>query len=461
MSSVNVLTREGRAMARGRIGIAAASVAVVAGGLLAALGATAAGASSGACATPGKCYLTMVAPQSVPAGESQAFTFTVTNEATTQSLGSVQVTAPAGFIVTNASAPVGNASYTANSALFLNLGLNPTQSATLTVYASAPCSGGASGWSLEAKQSNQFNGPNNGFVLDSTSILGATVSGSCSLAFLNEPSGGVAGSPITSQVGQPAATNPVSVEVLGSDNKVVTSSNAVITLTIGANPNSPTPVALSGTTQVQASQGVANFSNVIIGQTGWPYTLVATSPGNTQQPTATSSYFGIYGSWQGCSGGPCSGTAVTKTTTGTVTTSTALSGQFVGVGLGGLAGFSCSGSYQPASDPLNFDVLNPSGATSSALFTVTLEVSKQVVQSSGHPGASSWQVCFASNVQFPAQPGTSLQPIIGGVQYYTGLLLDCTNNTPANTPCVLSRNKDNAGNVLVTFLGYGDMNGRI
>ena len=448
-------------MARGRIGIAAASVAVVAGGLLAAFGATAAGASSGACATPGKCYLTTVAPQSVPAGESQAFTFTVTNEATTQSLGSVQVTAPAGFIVTNASAPVGNASHTANSALFLNLGLNPTQSATLTVYASAPCSSGASGWSVAAKQSNQFNGPNNGFVLDSSSILGATVSGSCSLAFLNEPSGGVAGSPIASQVGQPAATNPVSVEVLGSDNKVVTSSNAVITLTIGANPNSPTPVTLSGTTQVQASQGVANFSNVIISQTGWPYTLVATSPGITQQPSATSSYFGIYGSWQDCSGGPCSGSAVTKTTTGTVTTSSALSGQFVGVGLGGLAGFSCSGSYQPASDPLNFDVLNPSGATSSALFTVTLEVSKQVVQSSGHPGASSWQVCFASNVQFPAQPGTSVQPIIGGVQYYTGLLLDCTNNTPANTPCVESRTKDNAGNVLVTFLGYGDMNGRI
>ena len=444
-------------MVKARVGIAGASVALVAGGLLAALGATAAGAASGSCATPGKCYLTAVQPTSVVAGEGQTFMFAVNNEATTQTLGSVQITAPAGFTITSASAAVGTATYTANSATFLNLGLSPTQSVTLTVQASAPCSGGGSGWSVEAKQSNQFNGPNNGFVLDTSSSLTATVSGSCSLAFLNEPVGGLAGSPITSQVGASAAADPVTVEVLDGNYNVVTGSTAVINLAVGANPNS-SPVTLSGTTQAQAIQGVASFSNAVISQTGWPYTVVATSPGITQ---ATSSYFGVYGGWQSCTGGPCSGTSSTKTTTGTATTSQATSAQFVGVGLGGLAGFSCSGSYQPASDPLNFDVLNPSGVTSSALFTVTLEVSKQVVQSSGHPGASSWQVCFASNVQFPAQPGTSLQPIIGGVQYYTGLLLDCTNNTPANTPCVLSRNKDNAGNVLVTFLGYGDMNGRI
>ena len=446
-------------MVNARIGIAAASVAVVAGGLLAALGATAAGAA-GSCSTPGKCYLATVDPPSVAAGLSQAFTFTVKNEATTQTLGSVQVTAPAGFVITNASAPVGNASYTANSALFLNLGLSPTQSATLIVQASAPCSGGASGWSVAAKQSNQFNGPNNDFILDSASVLGATVSGSCSLAFLNEPAGGVAGSPITSQVGQSAAASPILVEVLGGDNKVVTSSTAVITLNIGANPGSGT---LSGTTQVQASQGVASFSNVIISQTGWPYTLVATSPGIIQ---ATSSNFGIYGGFQSCTGGPCSGSSQTKTTTGTVTTSSANTGQFLGVGLGGVA-FPCGGSYQTASDPLNFDVLNPSGATSNALFTVTIEISKQVVQSSGRTAASSWQVCFGSNVPFTALPGTSETFTIVNdtptgpvtVTFYTGLLPDC-NNTATNAPCVLSRNKDNAGDELVTFLGYGDSWGR-
>jgi hypothetical protein len=449
-------------MVRGRFGIAAASVAVVVGGLLAALGATAAGASSGACATPGKCYLTTVTPQSVTGGESQAFAFTVTNEATTQTLGSVQVTAPAGFVVTNASALVGNASYTANSALFLNLGLAPTQSATLTVQATAPCSAGTSGWSIEAKQSNQFNGPNNGFVLDPNSLLGATVSGSsCSLAFQSEPAAGVAGSAITSLVGQPAATNPVSVEVLNAQNQVVTSSNAVITLAIGANPNAPTPVVLSGTTQVQANQGVANFSNLVISQTGWPYTLVATSPGIQ---SANSSDFGIYSvDPTSCNGGPCSGSSQTKTTTGSVTTSTATSGQFLGVGLGGPT-FECNGSYQPLSDPLDFDVLSASGAPvpGGELYTVTLEVSKQVVQSSGHPGASSWQVCFGSTVppQFPALPGTALTQVIGGVTYYTGLLPDC-NNTQSNPPCVLSRTKDNAGNVIVTFLATGDALGRI
>src|SRR5215469_12986852 len=460
MSFVTVLTREGRAMVKARVGIAGASVALVAGGLLTAgvVGASAAGATSGTCVSSGKCYRTTVSPQSVVAGLSQAFTFTVTNEATTQTLGSIQITAPAGFVVTGAP---GAASYTATSALFLNLGLSsPGQQATLTVDATAPCSAAASAWSVQAKQSNQFNGSGNDFVLDTTgNPLAAAVTGSCSLAFQNEPAGGVAGSPITSQIGQSAATSPVSVEVLAGDNTtVVSNSNAVITLNIGASPNS-NPVTLSGTTQVQASQGVASFSNLIISKTGWPYTLVATSPGISQQQSATSSYFGIYGGWQSCSGGPCSGTSSTTTTTGTATTSGATSGQFVGVGLGGLAEFSCNGSYQPASDPLNFDVLQPSGATSNALFTVTLEVSKQVVQSSGRTAASSWQVCFGSNVPFTAQPGTSLQLVVGGVTYYTGLLPDCT-NTATNSPCVLSRNKDNAGDELVTFLGYGDMNGR-
>jgi hypothetical protein len=440
-------------MVKARFGIAAASVVLVGAGLLAAgaLGAAAAGATSSTCVSSGKCYLTTVAPQSTVAGVSQAFSVTVTNEATTQRLGSVQVTAPPGFVVTGASG--GTASYTSGSALFLNLGLSNGESAPLIVYATAPCSGGTPSWGIEAKQSNQFNGSGNDFVIDPASSLAATVSGSCSLAFLNQPNGTAVNAPITTQVGP--GGSPVSVEVLDGAGNLLTTSTVAVTVGIGSNPDSGT---LSGTTTVDASAGVASFPGLSINQTGTAYTLVATSPGITP---ATSADFDIWSVLRSCSGGACSGSSSTKTTTGTVTTSSASSGEFLGVALGGV-GFSCGSSYQPVSDPLSFDVLSQSGAAnSSALFAVSLEVSKQVVQSSGHPGASTWQICFGSDIPFPVRPGTtSGTTTIGGVTYYTGLLPDC-NNTQTNAPCVQARNKDNAGNEIVTFLGSGDAFGKM
>jgi hypothetical protein len=438
-------------MVKGRFAIAAASVAVVAGGILAAAGASAAGAtSSGTCNSSGKCYLAVVAPQSAVAGESHAFTVTVTNEATTQTLGSVQVTAPSGFVVTGASG--GTASYTSGAALFLNLGLSHGQSATLTVDTTVPCTGSTSAWGTQAKQSNQFNGSGNDFVLDPLSSLAASVTGSCSLVFVGQPNGTAAGSQITTQVG--STGSPPSVEVLDGAGNLLTSSTAAVTMAIGSNPASGT---LSGTTTVDAVAGIASFAGLSIDQTGTGYTLGASSPGIT---SATSSYFAIWGVLQGCSGGKCSGSSSTKTTTGTVTTSSASPGQFLGVGLGG-ASFSCGGSYQPVSDPLSFDVLSQSGtADPNAQFAVKLQVSKQVVQSSGHPGASTWQICFGSNVPFTALPNTAGTATIGNVTYYTGLLPDC-NNTETNVPCVQSRNKDNAGNVIVTFLGSGDAFGKM
>jgi hypothetical protein len=111
------------------------------------------------------------------------------------------------------------------------------------------------------------------------------------------------------------------------------------------------------------------------------------------------------------------------------------------------------------SDPFSFDVLSTSGAAQQgAQFTASLEINKSTVQASGRTGASQWQICYASTQSFPAQTGTSGTATIGGVLYYTGLLPDCT-NTPV-APCVQARNKDNAGDVIVTFLASGDPVGK-
>ncbi len=453
-------------MTSARFGIAAASVAVVAGGLLTAAiaGASAASATSNStCASSGKCYAATVTPHGAVAGASQAFTFTVTNEATTQTLGSVQVTAPSGFVVTGAATVTGGTtSYTPDSALFLYLGLSAGQSATLVVDATAPCGSETSAWATEAKQSNQFNGSGNEFVLDPASVplLAATVTGNCSLAFASggQPASTVVGQPITS--GFDSAGTGITVDILDGNGDPATTSTAAISLTIppDANPGSGT---LSGTTTVDAIGGVATFPagspttsspGPSIGATGSGYALVATSPGIT---SATSGYFDIWGELQPCSTAPCSGSQATKTTTGTVSTSSAPSGDYLGVGLGGVS-YSCGGSYQPLSDPLSFDVLSSAGGTDSgAQFDATLEIAKSVVQSSGHPGASTWQICYSSQTTFTTLSGAPDGTVtIGGTTYYTGLLPDCSTSQPA--PCVQARNKDNAGDLVVTFLASGD-----
>ena len=117
--------------------------------------------------------------------------------------------------------------------------------------------------------------------------------------------------------------------------------------------------------------------------------------------------------------------------------------------------FSCGTTYKPVSDIFSFAVFNASGGPLSIPLTVTLRFHKSLVQSSGHLGASSWQICYASTSPFNVRPGTtSGTATIGGVTYETGLLPDCSSSQGA--PCVQARNKNNAGDVVVTFQALGD-----
>jgi len=112
------------------------------------------------------------------------------------------------------------------------------------------------------------------------------------------------------------------------------------------------------------------------------------------------------------------------------------------------------------SDPFSFDVVSGSGGMGqSGQFTAVLRIDKKQVQSSGHPGASSWQICYASTSSFTPRSGSPGTATIGDITFNTGLLPDCSNTNPV-PPCVQARNKDNAGDVLVTFLATGDPLGK-
>ena len=281
---------------------------------------------------------------------------------------------------------------------------------------------------------------------------GCTNVSPCSLAFApgGQPAGTTVNTTITSSFDSPGA-GPVQVAIVDQFGNTVTNAKAAITVAITSTAN-PGNGTLSGSRTVNTSNGVASFSNLSIDQPGVGYRLTATS---RAMGSVTSLHFTIWSSLQPCSTTPCSASASSATTSGTVTTSSAGSTQFLGAGVGG-GTYSCA-TYQPVSDPFTFDVVSGSGdAQPGNTFTAVLRIDKSLVLSSGHPGASTWQVCYASANTFPTRSGDPNGTVmIGDVTFFTGLLPDCSNQAPV-APCVQARNKDNAGDVLVTFLASGD-----
>jgi uncharacterized protein DUF11 len=290
------------------------------------------------CSSTTKCFFAVaVSPSTPAAGTSTSFTFTIKNEASPQTLGSVRISAPAGFIITGASC--GPGCFTSSSALFLNLNLASGVSTTLTVTATVPSGPSSYTWGIAAKQSNDFNGTGNNFQLD------------------------------------PASAGNLS--------------------------------------------------------------------GTITQPCPSSA--------------PCSSSASSATTSGTVTTSSAVQGDTIATQMESVNSsfnYQCP-TYTAVADVFDFAVFDANGVPQSIPLTATMRIDKSLV-SSTHPGASSWQICYASTTQFNAVPGTSQQNVtIGGTPgFFTGLLPDCSGSQGA--PCVQSRNKNNAGDVIVTFLAFGD-----
>ncbi len=423
-------------------------VALVAGAAFFALPSQLAHADAGGC----DCYVVTPAtnPATAGAGTGDVYAFQVTNNDPNETLKHLTFTAPADFVITFASVPSGTSvSALPGSSVTLNLPSEPTGSTfTVDVRAQTPCVAASSEvWGVSGIDSL---GETNE-VHWSSSPLTVSVTGKCSLAFTGQPAQTAVNSNILT--GFNSTGSPLAVQLVDANNNPLNPANfsangTPVTVSIQANPGGGT---LSGTTTVDSSNGVADFGNVQINNAGVGYDLVASAPDFTT--SAPSNLFTIDDQIQPCTSSTCSGSASSATTSGTVTTSSAAPGDFITTGIGGVS-FSCGGTYKPVSDVFGFAVFSGAGAPLSTPLTASLEIDKTLVKSSGHPGASSWQICYAAQSRFAAVPDTSGTVMIGGATYYTGLLLDCSSSQRA--PCVQARHKAKAGNVVVTFLALGD-----
>jgi hypothetical protein len=475
------------------IGIAGSCLAAAALSLSGlAIGAGSASGSTGKqCASSAtKCFSISVTPPTVPPGSTKTFSFTVVNDAPTQTLGSMEITKPAGFTITGAAITGSSESvpFTNTYAKFLNLGVAPSSSLTVTVTATAPCAAETSKWGIQVKQSNDFSGTGNTFAIKSKpTVLNVKVTagaGGCSVAFIptNEPKTTVRTAAILN--GFDSSGTPVEVGAYTPTGTLASTFNGMITLQLSRKPKT-TPALLSGRTSVTvvASGGIAKFptgtlAKLSINLAGSGYQLEATSPGLTASPKAPlsqySSLFSIYTKLA-----PCPKTSHNCTVTGsttqnkktritlTETTTSAPLGGFVGFGFGGAPtfAFGCNtGTYlvRPV-DTATTDVFMPTGTPTKqngaqTTWKIVYEITKSIVKASGQNGASQWQICYASTTPFKTAGGTIPQPYqfptLPKVTYYIGLLPTCP-STPG-MPCILTRHKDNSGDEVITIKASGD-----
>jgi hypothetical protein len=116
---------------------------------------------------PNKCYSTNASPAEVPQSPGAPFTLQINNLSETNSnglsIGSVNVTIPAGVTVSNPSIPGGTANVVGSTIELRTLGIAPGTSKTMTATVSAENAGPVC-WATKAKQANDFNGSGNEFV---------------------------------------------------------------------------------------------------------------------------------------------------------------------------------------------------------------------------------------------------------------------------------------------------------
>jgi hypothetical protein len=257
-------------------------------------------------------------------GQTVDLAVTITNQTgSQQSLGSVNVTIPAQYtpvaLVSVTTSPVqhdwSNSSLdvAGHLAKLRNVGPNtsnalaPGESVTAVVRVVTECTPNTTRqWTTRVKQSNDFSGTGNDFVLvGAYPTSGVKIGCPDHLAFDRQPTNTTAGQVIDGGL-QPAG---VTVDILDAAGQLVTIATNPVAIAIGSNPGSGT---LFGTSPVNASGGVATFADLAIDLAGQGYTLVATSTGLT---SAISASFGVTGVASKCGLDPtCHGATGSKAT---------------------------------------------------------------------------------------------------------------------------------------------------
>lgn len=228
-------------------------------------------------------------------------------------------------------------------------------------------------------------------------------------------------------------TPAVVVQVDRSPGVVDPAYHGTVTLSYAANPsNAPLP---SGNT-VTAVKGVATFSGLTFSAVGFGFELQATSNVGTTSPA--SAPFDIGTQVVNCPPGPScqSGTVSSGGTSGSAVAAAGSNSDVLVATAGGFPVLSCTSRG---------GVVSFSDQNRSLVITLTLD--KALVQQANPDGASDFNICWGSLTPFTTKSGAT-SAFNTANNEFEGLLPDCVTNGPV--PCVAHRNKDNAGDEVIT-----------
>ncbi len=369
----------------------------------------------------------------MPAGMTLPFTLTITSVSNQQTLGSANVALPSGYVVSNLSIdrPGGTISTLPSGQLALrNLNAAPNVPVNVSMTLRLPCTAGAGAWTIQAKQSNDFNGTGNDLTqpkpAPSTTVIGA-----CKLLFAGQPAGATITTPIRT-VGFDPTSAAVSVRAVDGR----TSGAQVLDWFTGPISMARTDGGtLAGGAATNAVAGVASFPSLQIASAGFFRLRPATTAAGFATAEA-SAQFPITDQQADCKPNQCTDTIGNTTLTGTTT----------GSGLLLLSDNvapepTCTGYKPPSATWYDFLVTVP------ATKIVHTEYTKDEMKSF-KGGSSALQVCFAVPVG-----GLFASPFDydndGVNEGSVGLLPDCP-LTPTS-PCVTNRGNVPGGGAFVEF----------
>jgi hypothetical protein len=429
-----------------------AAVLAILAALALALGLVAPALATGG--TAGPTYRAVITPTSAAAGTASTTTLTLTQLVEDSwfhhdELGSARITPPAGFTVTGASATRGSVTVAAGVVTINNIDLDHVgQSSVVSIQATIACGvSGASTWVVVGHQTYSYSSSYARILPQDPASQLTTFVNACSLAFVagHQPSTAGIGQTITNTPGDPSGP-AIQVQLRDGNGDPDALAGVSISLAI-ATGTGASGASLGGTTGADTSAaGLATFAPTV-DLTGRGYRLQASAgPGID---SATSVAFDIEAVAKACTG-PCSGSTTKVDTSATISADAP----------GGLL------TMTFAADPLdcNNAVNRYYVATSEVLtFTVTpsagrKEITMGLSAASVTKPASKYEVCFSTpNETFVNKYGAT---IAAGDP---GILPTCKNCfKPSGGPCVVSRWKDQTGNVFVKFsVPMADPRGRI
>ena len=393
-------------------------------------------------------------PDSVGAGTTATFQAFLKNHASTQQLGSTNLSAPSISFPTPQEITLTPGDYTLPSTAtatafsdrieLRNLGIPPGRSITFSFLASVSCAAGNPiTWKPEPKQSNNWSGPaGNAFNPPIDSDFDTDVTGTCHLAFQVQPHSAEKNTTITG-TDFDSQGSPVIVALLDGSNNVVTSFKDPVSLARNTVAGSG---SLVGGGPVNAVAGKATFSGLQVTSAGY-YTVTASAPSlslsvisDHDPSTAANDPFAIVDDACG-SGETCTVNLPTQMQVESTNTGDGFVTLIVGVG-----GLDCGDDFQHA--PFVTEI-NSTDATATGTKTDTVTIYKQYVNDQPNNGAAFFQVCYQAPHTFTTRDGTPATEDPPGT--FTGLLPDCASQNP-QPPCIFKKSKNQAGDVVIVLL---------